>query len=106
MTEQEIAKKWAELLLAFVQGRTIQLADGGHWYDVKSIRYLDLSSNVNTCRIKPETKTGKYRVALHKSYDGVLYTNTVSTDESVIESHSTFIKWLTDWVEYEYEEKK
>lgn len=106
MTEQESAKKWAELLLAFAEGKIIQFADAGHWYEVMSVAHLDLHSNVSCYRIKPETKTGKYRVALHKSYDGVLYTSTVSTDEIVNEPHSTFIKWLTDWVEYEYEEKK
>ena len=106
MTEQEAAKKWAELIQAFAEGKTIQRTDCGHWYEMKSIQYLDLSSNVDTYRIKPEMKTGKYRVALHKDYEGVPYTTTVSTDEIVNESHSTFIKWLTDWVEYEYEEKK
>ena len=102
MTEQqEAAKKWAELLLAFAEGKTIQWADAGHWYECEYVRQIDTNSNVSCYRIKPETKIGKYRVALHKDYEGVAYTTTVSTDEIVNESHPTFIKWLTDWVEYE-----
>ena len=106
MTEQEAAKKWIELLQAFAEGKTIQRADGGHWYEVMSVQHLDLHSNVNYYRIKPEMKTGKYRVVLCRD-DNDYYTETVDdfNHKYISENDVEFVEWLTAWVEYEYEEK-
>ena len=50
-------------------------------------------------RVKPLAK--KYRVALFK--DPGYYTSTVDTQEDAVcyTGSSYFVRWLTDWVEYE-----
>ncbi len=50
-------------------------------------------------RVKPPTK--KYRVALFNNGDA--YTGTADTTEGAnfCEKDSEFVRWLTDWIEYE-----
>lgn len=52
-------------------------------------------------RIKPPAK--KYRVALFESDTSVYYTSTADTpeDANFYEKGRGFVRWLTDWVEYE-----
>jgi hypothetical protein len=57
-------------------------------------------------RIKPITKTGEYRVALLKFSCGeTLVVTEDSTGRGSMKSNKNFVKYLTDWVQYEYEVK-
>ena len=116
MTDREVAKKWAELLLAFAEGKTIQRTDCGHWYEMKSIQYLDLSSNVDTYRIKPELVTSVgYRRYVYKDNASNDYLVTVvleSVFEAAWEQSSDpedwkFIEWIDEeWQYVKVEERK
>lgn len=50
-------------------------------------------------RVKPPAK--KYRVALFKDSDYYTSTADIQEDAAFYESSSVFVRWLTDWVEYE-----
>ena len=95
--------KHAELIKAWADGCTMQCLQecGGHsygtcptpfWEDVDSPTW-DLKYKY---RIKPITK--KYRVVLHVDGPHVAR-NDVQRDN--LEKSKHFIRWLTDWIEYE-----
>jgi hypothetical protein len=58
-------------------------------------------------RVKPQTKTIKYRLAL-MSYKSERYYTAVFTmsEEHLIEfeNSTNFVKWISDWIEQEVEE--
>ena len=104
---QQIAAKWAELFQAMADGKTIQTADCGYWYDLAGVSSFDLHKSPANYRVKPEEKTAGYRVALCKDLDKY-YTTVIdhSTEIRCAEQSLLFVKWLTPWVEYTYEEQE
>ena len=93
--------KHADVIIAWAEGKDVQVWDftQNEWGDVtiesptwcKGLKY----------RIKPTTK--KYRVALFSSHSGeslVVACNSPATAENY-ESLPGFVRWLTDWIEYE-----
>ena len=92
--------KHADVIIAWAEGKDVQVWDRGpkRWCDVKTSTphfYDDWEY-----RIKPPAK--KYRVALF-NYNGNIYTSAADTPEDVefYEKDIGFVRWLTDWIEYE-----
>ena len=91
--------KHADVIIAWAEGKDVQVWDEGpkRWCDmVKSIPFF----MGDKYRIKPPAK--KYRVALFNN-TGNIYTSTADTPEDVefYEKDIGFVRWLSDWVEYE-----
>lgn len=110
MTEQdkEVAAEWAKLFQAMADGKTIQVADCGHWYELTDASSFDMYKSPSSYRIAPEVKKGKYRVAFTKEYVGhsrLIFVESEAEEQRVEKAHY-FIKWLTNWVEYTYEEQE
>ena len=98
--------KHADVIIAWAEGKDTQVWDEGtsRWYDIKG--KFPLFNEDREHRIKPPAK--KCRVALfNDNHNGNVYTSTADTPEDAdfYEKGRGFIRWLTDWVEYEkYEE--
>ena len=95
--------KHADVVIAWAEGKAVQVWDDGAkcWCDVvKSIPFFDKDWEY---RIKPPPK--KYRVALFRLSSEAASTYTACTDiqeeADSYEQHSGFVRWLTDWIEYE-----
>ena len=92
--------KHADVIIAWAEGKAVQVWDEGtsRWYDIKG--KFPLFNEDREHRIKPPAK--KYRVALFESYT-FIYTSTADTQEDadLYEKERSFVRWLTDWVEYE-----
>ena len=95
--------KHADVIIAWAEGEDVQVWDRGpkRWCDVNSRTphfYEDWEY-----RIKPPAK--KCRVALFRlSTEGPsTYTALTDTQEEAnsYEQHIRFVRWLTDWIEYE-----
>mgnify|MGYP001383625403 FL=1 len=91
--------KHADVIIAWAEGKDVQV------WDSDNQKWLDVVAKVPTftCdeyRIKPPAK--KYRVALFEddSESYVLAANNQASAD-VIEYRKDFIRWLTDWIEYE-----
>ena len=93
--------KHADVIIAWAEGKDVQVWDftQNEWGDVTT-------ESPTWCegwkyRIKPPAK--KYRVALFESDTSVYYTSTADTpeDANLYEKSRCFIRWLTDWIEYE-----
>ena len=93
--------KHADVIIAWAEGKDVQVRDEGtsRWYDIKG--KFPLFNEDREHRIKPPAK--KYRVALFESDTSVYYTSTADSpeDANFYEKGRGFIRWLTDWVEYE-----
>lgn len=92
--------KHADVIIAWAEGKDVQVWDecAKCWCDiVKSIPFF----MGDKYRIKPPAK--KYRVALFNNNNGNIYTSTADTPEDVefYEKDIGFVRWLTDWIEYE-----
>ena len=92
--------KHADVIIAWAEGKDVQVWDKLHneWRNVDSDAVYFTAGY--EYRIKPPTK--KYRVALFKDvFSG--NTNTADDQEAAecYEAHPAFVRWLTDWVEYE-----
>ena len=93
--------KHADVIIAWAEGKDVQVWDftQNEWGDVTT-------ESPTWCegwkyRIKPPTK--KCRVALFESDTSIYYTSTADTLEEA-NSHEKgggFVRWLTDWIEYE-----
>lgn len=89
------------ILTAIKEGQEVQYRDEdmGEWtlHDINELpRFVNYEY-----RIKPASN--KYRVGLFMTKNGY-HTLTVSSDGTAdLREHNdpTFVKWLTDWVEYE-----
>ena len=92
--------KHADLIVAWAEGAEVEyrkdpncpwipLPSRTNWYTYEGVEY----------RIKPPAK--KCRVALFNN--GIIYTSTADTqgDAYFFEASPRFIRWLTDWIEYE-----
>lgn len=89
--------KHADVIIAWAEGKDVQVWDecAKCWCDiVKSIPFF----MGDKYRIKPPAK--KYRVALFNDYTRV-YTADNMNDASSYEKERSFVRWLTDWIEYE-----
>lgn len=91
--------KHADVIIAWAEGKDVQVWDecAKCWCGiVKSIPFF----MGDKYRVKPPAK--KYRVALFNN-NGNIYTSTADTPEDVefYEKDIGFVRWLTDWVEYE-----
>ena len=92
--------KHADVIIAWAEGKDVQV------WDSDNQKWLDVVAEVpafrcDEYRIKPPAK--KYRVALFESDTSVYYTSTAGTPEDAnsYEKGRGFIRWLTDWIEYE-----
>lgn len=90
--------KHADVIIAWAEGKDVQVWDRGpkHWCDVKTSAPIFVEDW--EYRVKPPAK--KYRVALFNDYTRV-YTADNMNDASSYEKERSFVRWLTDWVEYE-----
>lgn len=88
--------KHAALIKQWADGAIIQIYndDGQCWYDAPLNR--PSWHETVTYRVKPVTR--KYRVGL---FDGVPLTAQDSKQAAAFENSIGFIRWLTDWIEYE-----
>ena len=92
--------KHADVIIAWAEGKGVQVWDKNNerWCDMV---LADPDFMADKYRIKPPAK--KYMVALFKYPDYYYYTSTANTQEDAAfyESCRAFVRWLTDWVEYE-----
>ena len=93
--------KHADVIIAWAEGKDVQVWDDGakRWHDI--VGKFPLFNEDREHRIKPPAK--KYRVALFESDTSIYYTSTADTpeDANFYEKSRGFIRWLTDWIEYE-----
>lgn len=92
--------KHADVIIAWAEGKDVQVWDecAKCWCDiVKSIPFF----MGDKYRIKPPTK--KYRVALFRRHDYEPLAAVANSSEVAenYESVPDFVRWLTDWIEYE-----
>ena len=94
--------KHADVIIAWAEGKDVQVWDRGpnRWCDVKTSTPTFIEDW--EYRIKPPAK--KYRVALFRKYKDneplVAAVNSQVTADN-FESMPDFVRWLTDWIEYE-----
>ena len=89
--------KHADVIIAWAEGKDVQVWEEFSWRDVTVEAPTFMGEKY---RIKPPNK--KYRVALF-NYNGNIYTSAADTPEDVefYEKDIGFVRWLTDWIEYE-----
>lgn len=100
------ARDYLPLVQALAEGKTLQKRITGfsedRWEDVINAIFSEPESYY---RIKPELKKQSYRVGLFKDDEGIFFT--YSVDEIInfhvyeaYETKKTFVRWLTDRIEY------
>ena len=93
--------KHADVIIAWAEGEDVQIWDdrAKRWWGVLTPSFYE----DRKYRIKPPAK--KYRVALFRfsNEDGSTYTASTDIQEEAdkYEQHKSFVRWLTDWIEYE-----
>jgi len=89
--------KHADAIIAWAEGKDVQVWDEGAkcWCDVMASTPFFMGDKY---RVKPPAK--KYRVALFNNYTCVCTADNMN-DASSYEKDTGFVRWLTDWVEYE-----
>lgn len=93
--------KHADVIIAWAEGKDVQvrapLAENWGGLSIAAPHFYEDWEY----RIKPPAK--KYRVALFESDTSTYYTDTADTQEDAnfYEEGIGFIRWLTDWIEYE-----
>ena len=91
--------KHADVIIAWAEGKDVQVwdCDNQKWLDVTVEKPL---FTWDKYRIKPPAK--KYRVALLRD-NSESYALSVNNQEDAdsYEKDRGFIRWLTDWIEYE-----
>ena len=94
--------KHADVVIAWAEGKEVQVWDerAKCWCDIVNAIPFFMGDKY---RIKPPAK--KYRVALFRFSNEEAHTYTASTDiqeeSDKYEQHKSFVRWLTDWIEYE-----
>ena len=92
--------KHADVIIAWAEGKDVQVWDDGakRWCDVVASIPFFMGDKY---RVKPPPK--KYRVALFRrhNYDPLVVACNSSEVAENYESTPNFVRWLTDWVEYE-----
>lgn len=94
------AHKWAEVIKAWADRKTVQyrLSSNDEWFDYVSYNLPDFDDALLEWRIKPERW---YRVAHMENEDGCwIYSTTREVNETSVEGHREFVRWLTDRVYY------
>ena len=87
--------KHADVIIAWAEGKDVQVWDYG-WQDVMSATPTFTGEKY---RIKPPAK--KYRAALFLNEEPLaVAANTQATADN-FEPLPNFVRWLTDWIEYE-----
>ena len=93
--------KHADVIIAWAEGEDVQVWDEGtkRWYNI--VGKFPLFNEDREHRVKPPAK--KYRVALFNNGNNDDYTVVADTQEDAAcyVGDSGFVRWLTDWVEYE-----
>lgn len=92
------------LLNAAKEGKQIEQADAGHWYD-SDIAFVNVS-NVHQFRVKPEQRTtiGYRRFVYWDGQDYVVDTCSVGRNINIIEMDDGFICWIdTDYLYHFFE---
>lgn len=89
--------KHADVIIAWAEGKDVQVWDKNNerWCDMV---LADPNFRGDKYHIKPPAK--KYRVALFNDYTSVCTADNMN-DAISYEKNSGFVRWLTDWVEYE-----
>ena len=89
--------KHADVIIAWAEGKDVQVWDNG-WQDVVSEAPTFMGEKY---RIKPPAN--KYRVALfqRQNYESLVVACNSPVVADNYESMPDFVRWLTDWVEYE-----
>lgn len=96
---QAVMQDWAK-------GKVIQVKNTykNKWEDTKPFALLFWADNLEY-RVKPESQ--KYRVALFKTAGTkdrfIPHITAAETDTEYFETCKGFVRWLTDWVEYDVE---
>lgn len=89
--------KHCEVIKAWADGKKVQVRRNADrpWEDVSDPNWF----NDKEYRVKPETV--KYRVSLHKSSLGRMYTLSADNERDELEYSrcACFVKWLTEWQE-------
>ena len=90
--------KHADVIIAWAEGKDVQVRDEGtnRWYDVRG-KFPRFNED-REHRIKPPAK--KYRVAMFNDHTSVCTADNTK-DASSYEKERSFVRWLTDWIEYE-----
>lgn len=97
--ENQNRRKHADLIHAWAEGAEIQFVmPDGSWRDVSGNPLWEKKSQY---RIKPKTKTVRFRNGITKQGEVVTYQYGRSID---IEQSPHFKQWLEDWQEVEIEE--
>lgn len=99
---REIVAHRIKIMQALLDDTEIQyrFSDKKPWHDDTKEYFPDF--RVCEYRIKP--KPGRYRVGLFKDNDFYYTMSFERQDESesrILEQKPDFVKWLTDWIEYE-----
>ena len=93
--------KHADVIIAWANGAEIECRDTptSPWTNAHTPSWYE------NCEYRVKPPVRKYRVALFISCgdDGETYTATANTHESadIYATSKRFIRWLTDWIEYE-----
>lgn len=93
---------YADVIKAWADGAVVQFEDNGRWYDWR-YEWSEYAPTflVDFCwRVKPEPK--RFRVALYEDNELVCVKNECEAMEK--EQNTFFLRWLTDWIEYEVNE--
>ena len=92
--------KHADVIIAWAEWKDVQVWSdiNNKWYD---LALKDPSFNGKNYRIKPPAK--KYRVALFKApcVEAVVSVANSEHDAERYKESGHFVRWLTDWIEYE-----
>ena len=93
--------KHRDIVIAYMDGKQIQKKlSNNTWSNVPLFDNQEIPlafNNVSEYRIKSNTE--KYRVALFKK--NITLTSDNEEQSKVFEKSTNFVRWLTDWVEYE-----
>ena len=89
--------KHADLIIAWANGAEIEfkVQATGDWKKTDTPSWQEDYEY----RVKPPAK--KYRVALFKDPDYYTSTADMQEDAAYYENCPVFVRWLTDWIEYE-----
>lgn len=89
--------KHADVIIAWANGAEIERRDTPteNWTPAPTPGWYEDCEY----RVKPPAK--KYRVALFKDPDYYTSTADMQEDAAYYENCPVFVRWLTDWVEYE-----
>lgn len=89
-----------DVIIEWAKGATIQ------YYSKDLCKWVDCHTNPGwyaNYEYRVKTKKEKYRVALFKWNNGNVSAVSASTEEDAkeYEEYIHFVRWLTDWIEYE-----